>query len=692
MKRLRQYFIGIIFGAIMLHPHFSDAAEGEVQIHYLGHSCFALEFDNGVRILCDYGESNSYGYPSPIYDIGHLYPDVVTYSHTHTDHFGRTIPYDVEHVLLMTDSLDIEGIHIASVLTSESLISVKGNGSYFFRYRDLTICHLGDAGATMANLDIEEVKNEVLSNFPMGIDLLFLTIESQENLIMAAEKFIHLIKPRRVIPMHYWTPQMRTSFFSYLQTVGQSPDKHYDIESRAEATYFLAASDTVTPIKVIGLTPAPYVPLKRPDIWYENYNLNDSGGNGNGQADAGETVQLVVTLKNISLPADQVTATLVSSDSDVVILQSTCWIGAMASGDLKSNTEEPFMVSVGVDCKTHEATFGVHITADGIFECTDQFQVVIGSATTLLVDDDCGSLYEHYYTRHLFADHWDANVRGCPALADLLGYESVIWFTGYDRETSLTAAEQTVVSEYLMAGGHLLLTGQNIGYDLCADGAPGDSLFFSNFLCSHFLSDSATATMTMGTRGHPMTNGLFVNLTGPYDCADNQNSPDVITPIAPATTILNYIPGFKCAGICAEYGAAGGRLVYLAFGFEGIAGPQENSANALLQNILAWFGTSTDVILSEDDAHRVSVCRLLQNYPNPFNARTQIRYSIAEGAPVTVTVFNILGEKLFVLVREFQFPGDYQVSLDAMHWPSGVYLYTLEAGDFIQTKKLLVLK
>jgi len=660
--------------------------------HYLGHSCFAMQFDNGIRILCDYGKSNSYGYPSPIYDICHLYPDVVTYSHTHTDHYGREIPYDVPHVLLKTDSLEIEGIKINSALTCESLITVKGNGSYFFRYKDLTICHLGDAGATMLNLADEDVKNEVLKNFPKNIDLLFLTIESQDNLVAAAENFIDLIKPKRVIPMHYWTPQTRATFFAYLQTKSQSADKNYDIESRSEAKFFFSAADSVTPIKVIGLAPAPFVPHDTPDIFYENHELDDSEGNGNGKAESGETVNLGVTLKNISLDASVVTATLINDDPDVQILNGTCNFGGLINGEQKSNASNPFTFSVSLSSEAHYNTFGLNITADGIFECTEYFQIAIGNAIVLLVDDDCCENYEQYYTQHTFADVWDVSEKGCPGIVNLQDYQSVVWFTGDDRVTTLTNEEQDVIAEFLDAGGNLLLTGQNIGYDLAANGSESDLSFYTNYLHSEFVSDSSTATMMLGTSGHPITNGLFINLTGPAESANNQTSPDVISPIAPATTILNYIPGFTGAAVCYENAGTGARMVYLAFGFEGIAGPQTTSAKDLLQKIFDWFQMSTSVEQKSGEKNIPKKFNLQQNYPNPFNATTYIKYSIPEKTFVTIKLYNMLGKELAVLVSENKNPGNHKLCFNGSYLASGIYFYKLDVGSFVEMKKFLLLK
>lgn len=85
---------------------------------------------------------------------------------------------------------------------------------------------------------------------------------------------------------------------------------------------------------------------------------------------------------------------------------------------------------------------------------------------------------------------------------------------------------------------------------------------------------------------------------------------------------------------------------------------------------------------------------LLQNYPNPFNPSTQIGYKISQSSFVTLKVYNSLGKEVATLVNEFKQPGIYNAnfSLENYKLSSGVYYYTLKAGNYIQTKKMLLIK
>lgn len=83
---------------------------------------------------------------------------------------------------------------------------------------------------------------------------------------------------------------------------------------------------------------------------------------------------------------------------------------------------------------------------------------------------------------------------------------------------------------------------------------------------------------------------------------------------------------------------------------------------------------------------------LFQNYPNPFNPSTTIRYELPSRVHVTLTIFNTLGQQVAVLVNETQEPGYHNVKFDGSGLASGVYFYRLQAGDYVATKKLLILK
>jgi hypothetical protein len=80
------------------------------------------------------------------------------------------------------------------------------------------------------------------------------------------------------------------------------------------------------------------------------------------------------------------------------------------------------------------------------------------------------------------------------------------------------------------------------------------------------------------------------------------------------------------------------------------------------------------------------------NYPNPFNPTTVVSYQLPVVSEVRLVVYDLLGREVAVLVNEKKAPGSYQVTFDASVLTSGVYFYRLKAADFVQTRKLLLVK
>jgi hypothetical protein len=83
---------------------------------------------------------------------------------------------------------------------------------------------------------------------------------------------------------------------------------------------------------------------------------------------------------------------------------------------------------------------------------------------------------------------------------------------------------------------------------------------------------------------------------------------------------------------------------------------------------------------------------LAQNYPNPFNPTTIIKYALPKNLHVTLEVFNALGQRVMSLVDEMKEAGYHEATLDGNTLASGVYIYKVTAGSFVDSRKLLLIK
>jgi hypothetical protein len=94
----------------------------------------------------------------------------------------------------------------------------------------------------------------------------------------------------------------------------------------------------------------------------------------------------------------------------------------------------------------------------------------------------------------------------------------------------------------------------------------------------------------------------------------------------------------------------------------------------------------------EVDFNSAKKFELSQNYPNPFNPATTIRFNLPEAGNVKITLYNLLGQQIRTLVNEYKESGVHTINFDASDLNSGMYIYKIEAGSFVQTRKMTLVK
>jgi hypothetical protein len=130
--------------------------------------------------------------------------------------------------------------------------------------------------------------------------------------------------------------------------------------------------------------------------------------------------------------------------------------------------------------------------------------------------------------------------------------------------------------------------------------------------------------------------------------------------------------------------------IALALGIgNGLDGLRENLQNA---HDLYWSEIIPTAIYHFNDSEIPIKFALNHNYPNPFNPTTMINYQLPMTKDVELSIYNLLGQKVVVLVSEKQQAGQYQVEWDASGFASGIYYYYLKAGESIQVKKMILLR
>ncbi len=113
---------------------------------------------------------------------------------------------------------------------------------------------------------------------------------------------------------------------------------------------------------------------------------------------------------------------------------------------------------------------------------------------------------------------------------------------------------------------------------------------------------------------------------------------------------------------------------------------------ASLDRMLEYFFPANPTYLSESVTHHPGDFNLFQNYPNPFNPGTIIQYAISNRQFVQLKVFDLLGNEVATLVDEYKLAGSYEIEFYASGLSSGMYLYRLQTGNYVETKKMILLK
>jgi len=255
-----KHLLGVlVFAVLAVSGVYSKSDKPAVCLHYLGHAAFVLEFDNGISVLTDYGKSHAYGLDSPIYGLGSLKPDILTYSHQHEDHSGGTAPDGTRHVLSGNEGLDLKGLRIVPIPTYEQSLLKADNTSYLFIYRGIKILHMGDCQALITGIQEKETRKRIAEIYPDVYDLVLVPIGYVSDITGPAADFVALLQAKRLIPMHYWSPKDKEHFLAGLGKKKSGAGLAFDVDEIDGPGLCLPASGgLISSPKVISLTPAPY--------------------------------------------------------------------------------------------------------------------------------------------------------------------------------------------------------------------------------------------------------------------------------------------------------------------------------------------------------------------------------------------------------------------------------------------------
>ena len=287
-------------------------------------------------------------------------------------------------------------------------------------------------------------------------------------------------------------------------------------------------------------------------------------------------------------------------------------------------------------------------------------------------------------------------------ISDIGKYSTIIWHKDDYNSTSVLSSFTETLRRYLDAGGNLLFTGY-----LPSKLIDGTSAYPKSFAEGDFLYDLLkieNVELTFGSRfiGAKAIQGDYIDV--PVDTTKTTNQTDYhlrniesLDGNSSGINIFFYDTNFDSstsAGsmfnlpVGVEYLGNDYKAVTLSFPLYYMV--KEKTEQLLYYILSVKFNEATSIDKREELV--IKKYRLFQNYPNPFNPSTKIEYSIPQRSFVLLKVYDVLGSEVITLVNEEKSVGSYEVGFDASSLPSGVYFYKLQAGAFIETKKMVLMK
>jgi hypothetical protein len=343
------------------------------------------------------------------------------------------------------------------------------------------------------------------------------------------------------------------------------------------------------------------------------------------------------------------------------------------------------------------AVFAVRSTANPAIIRPLTLGAVSDGVDVLLMDDDGNQTLETYYDAAvpgIFARGIWRRSAGSTTAAELLNFPFVIWFTG-NAVPGLDASDRTAIAGYLAGGGKLIVTGQDLAYDLCDPASPNFSAanvtWYETNLKSRYVGNNSSSTSLTGVAGDPISNGLNLSIQGGTG-ANNQTDPDVIRPLTGAGEVWTYGAGTQVAAT--RILGQGYRAVNMAFGFEAIANASDRQT--VLERAFTWLAASP---IGVDDADAGAVAprvAIEPARPNPFNPATLLAFQIAREGAVELRIVDMQGRLVRTLAHGVLPAGRHQAFWDGRDAAgrgvaSGVYVAEVSVAGQGQDRTKLIL-
>jgi hypothetical protein len=316
-------------------------------------------------------------------------------------------------------------------------------------------------------------------------------------------------------------------------------------------------------------------------------------------------------------------------------------------------------------------------------------------------DAEVDDFYDELLT-HFNKQSYDMIEEGQITLADFGAFSTVIWHGNDITDMNAPFDYKDEIKKYLDFGGNFFYTGYRPSkafekvVGLNGNFSNGDFIF--DYLKIQETKSTVFALFNEAKSIESGYSNIFVDSMKTLSSSDfHLKNIEMIKSSVEGVEIFSFGTNYDSTS---QQGSLKGKPVgveYIGNDFKAITLSfplyymNKEQAKSIMQYILT--AKFDEVMPVEDNTYEILCAyQLYQNYPNPFNPSTTIKYSLPEDGFVKLVVYNMLGETVAVLVNGTQKAGRYEVNFDASGISSGVYVYRIEASNFIASRKLILLK
>ena len=374
---------------------------------------------------------------------------------------------------------------------------------------------------------------------------------------------------------------------------------------------------------------------------FQNYSVL-----GNGYVERNDTLRFNIGIRNkgLSLPSNNVTVSVTTSYGNISPITPTNSYGSINQRQIKYNTV-PFSFRLTNSANfMDEIKLVVSTKQDNVETSLDTISIIVGRANILFTDNSENGISR--WTRSGNQIQWDTSY---------VGY----WSEGHSFADSRYGNSNDNTNNFFTLNDTINLIGVvNPRLEFMARWATETGFDYTRIqVSSNFGStwSNLAGRFTATVSGQPSYHGIQ-------------------SWIYERINLNPYI----------------GQRIRLRFNYvtdSGIPGDGFYFDNFRVVN---YTDGAIGIVQNEGEVPRQFA--LYQNYPNPFNPKTNIKFDIPKSAFVRISVFNALGQQVAIIVNQNMNPGSYEAGFDAINFPSGVYFYKIEAGDFINIKKMILVK